>query len=1188
MKNYVTIVLLIIGYAASAQDNKINIIPPSPEASALGKYGNIPVSLYTGLPNISIPIYTVQSGDINVPITLSYHASGIRVDEEASWVGLGWTLQAGGVITRTVRGKDDLIPQYYLNTTIPEFQLENNPEYNYTSGCVVPMINSLTGAKSVQDLTSYVNRDATANSSTPPCGDDSAPDFEPDQYNFSFLGYSGKFMVKRNKEVVLASKEKIEIKPIDVAGEVFKKWEVRTKDGFKYIFDEYESYTDELNCSWIKVKTAWYLTKIISPKGRSVTFQYVKNQTQQTRAMGWVYERKAYSSDSNCPAGDLAPVVSRSQNKYTTVTLEKIFFDHGEMTFDFSNDRADLENGKRLNSISVSRKNTAGVVEATPFKAFNFTYDYFEGSPNTTDLILFGTETPFMLKRLKLLSIQETGTGEDIPPHYFTYHEAAHEKLPSKVSFARDHWGYYNGALSNTSLIPDYSGIVFMPGFGGPASGPLTKQGAIGVHKTFTGANREPSSTYMKAFTLKEITYPTGGKTEFKFEQHDFDEALSNINNHSGIDLDNIKEETIVLQHSASSDPAEKIFSIDLSDVVASASTGEALVKYRITYTSTSGLKWFQDWPTGNKVKVFFNGITSDAIMTQIAKCLPEGSPPLYNCNCIEVPQGADPDTYNPTHCETFQTLGVRPGIYQLKTFIDPAIKSKMTWIEVQLTFSKWVPDDSAPISYAGGLRVSEIIDYNYDNAVTDTRKFNYNYKTDVNGDGLSEIHSYGRRMSKPLYMGYEFDTYPDPYMSGVHPCYKFVRTSDSVLPLNGSANGSVVGYDHVEVLYGKDISGTYGIGGKTVYNFENNPDYIFDYGLARRPGLPNYASNRNGLQKRQRDFRYNAGSFVIVKEIVSDYPPSPTIDALFGIARYEPPLNVDVIHPCIIDLFKYPAIKTEWIKLTSTTEINYGLTGDPLQATTSTTQYFYDNEDHLQLTRKVVTNSNGDVIETQMKYPHDFVTPSPVITDMITRHIVDPVIETITRKNGKVIGAAGTKYNLNEANADQILPEETFALETAEALITVDDSDDGASFPSYAKKATFEEYDSKGNILEYRMENDVPTAFLWGYNHTLPIASVENATYDQVISALGTTTLEALQTLDGLALRDALGTLRTELSDSRVTIYTYDPLVGMTTQTDANGNVTTFEYDKLNRLEVVRDHNNDIVKMYRYHYKNE
>lgn len=89
-----------------------NVIPPSPNAASLGKYGDIPVSYYTGLVNTSIPIYTISDQDIQIPISLSYHHGGIRVEEEASVVGLGWSLNAGGVITRTIRGRDDFHEQY--------------------------------------------------------------------------------------------------------------------------------------------------------------------------------------------------------------------------------------------------------------------------------------------------------------------------------------------------------------------------------------------------------------------------------------------------------------------------------------------------------------------------------------------------------------------------------------------------------------------------------------------------------------------------------------------------------------------------------------------------------------------------------------------------------------------------------------------------------------------------------------------------------------------------------------------------------------------------------------------------------------------------------------------------------------------------------------------------------------------
>ncbi len=68
---------------AAGQD-PTNLFPPSPTAAALAKYGDIPVGYHTGTPNISIPLYEVKSKELSLPISLSYHASGIKVADIAS------------------------------------------------------------------------------------------------------------------------------------------------------------------------------------------------------------------------------------------------------------------------------------------------------------------------------------------------------------------------------------------------------------------------------------------------------------------------------------------------------------------------------------------------------------------------------------------------------------------------------------------------------------------------------------------------------------------------------------------------------------------------------------------------------------------------------------------------------------------------------------------------------------------------------------------------------------------------------------------------------------------------------------------------------------------------------------------------------------------------------------------------
>ncbi len=81
-----------------AQDTYIlpKIFENSPNSASFVKFGNYKVNTFTGIPDISIPLYEIKAGDITVPITLRYHASGLRVTESAGWAGLGWSLEAGG------------------------------------------------------------------------------------------------------------------------------------------------------------------------------------------------------------------------------------------------------------------------------------------------------------------------------------------------------------------------------------------------------------------------------------------------------------------------------------------------------------------------------------------------------------------------------------------------------------------------------------------------------------------------------------------------------------------------------------------------------------------------------------------------------------------------------------------------------------------------------------------------------------------------------------------------------------------------------------------------------------------------------------------------------------------------------------------------------------------------------------
>src|SRR6218665_474470 len=117
------ITLLLFTQVALAQYNTKFQDPKSPDAYLFEKYGNVPVSKYSGRPDITIPLHTIQEGDLTIPLNLTYNSNGIRVDEEASQVGLGWYFGTG-MISQIKQGKDDLkadsdlkLPDYFWNSS---------------------------------------------------------------------------------------------------------------------------------------------------------------------------------------------------------------------------------------------------------------------------------------------------------------------------------------------------------------------------------------------------------------------------------------------------------------------------------------------------------------------------------------------------------------------------------------------------------------------------------------------------------------------------------------------------------------------------------------------------------------------------------------------------------------------------------------------------------------------------------------------------------------------------------------------------------------------------------------------------------------------------------------------------------------------------------------------------------------
>lgn len=139
-----------------------------------------------------------------------------------------------------------------------------------------------------------------------------------------------------------------------------------------------------------------------------------------------------------------------------------------------------------------------------------------------------------------------------------------------------------------------------------------------------------------------------------------------------------------------------------------------------------------------------------------------------------------------------------------------------------------------------------------------------------------------------------------------------------------------------------------------------------------------------------------------------------------------------------------------------------------------------------------------------------------------------------------------------------------------------------------------YDRYDNKGNIIQFTEKGSNTTTVIWGYNQTLPIARIEGTSYDQVSAYIApiifASDIDQAEgsTISEQTLINALDTFRNraELSEYKITTYTYDPLAGVSSITPPSGIRENYKYNNItNRLELVSDVNNKILKEYQYHY---
>lgn len=481
---------LLINTCFSQQDITLkNIIPPSPEASAFIKQGKYQVGTYTGRPDISIPVFEISTNSLSVPISLSYDASGVRVNDMATWVGMNWSLNAGGMVSQVVVGEPDR-----MNTSIYD---------------VAPR------ASEIVNNTTYFNyfRSLVENDLYP-----SNPDAEPDKFYYSLPnGKSGSFVLDRNRNVLQIPKTSLKISIIGSLNGFI----ITDESGTVYVFSIPENtesfiyhasghFPDAKNNPFTSTnrnqKTAYYLSEIISSDGNDHIYFTYENETTSSNDDGytetWGNKYPGYPEPQ-------FPVSNYHGYRWNGVTrviliprLKTINFSNGKVEFTRIAGRLDDQiTASRLDEISIFQK--TGASTYTKLKSFKFAHGYYYSSDSFSPNSGFpqNSNTVNNRYRLRLDSIKlKDAAGSPVSNYSFSYNSM---NLPPKTSCAQDWYGYYNGASANTTLVSTTT---------------VYDQGVVPV--TIGGADRSSNETYMKAGILEKITYPTGGYTVFDLESH--------------------------------------------------------------------------------------------------------------------------------------------------------------------------------------------------------------------------------------------------------------------------------------------------------------------------------------------------------------------------------------------------------------------------------------------------------------------------------------------------------------------------------------------------------------------------------------------------------------------------------------------------------------------------------------------
>lgn len=270
-----------------------------------------------------------------------------------------------------------------------------------------------------------------------------------------------------------------------------------------------------------------------------------------------------------------------------------------------------------------------------------------------------------------------------------------------------------------------------------------------------------------------------------------------------------------------------------------------------------------------------------------------------------------------------------------------------------------------------------------------------------------------------------------------------------------------------------------------------------------------------------------------------------------------------------------------------------------------STQKKMFYNPANGQLETEKIFYPTGDIVQTNYQYAEDLRSgnqpqqnppPYQFLPNMIAKNMIGLPLITTKYKNNIFLNRNQVIFEYDMVN-DLILPKKALSY-SEDKTITLS----GNGYPIVTvphtihstAEVTYDEYDSKGNLLQYTTKENSPTTIIWGYNQTKPIITVKGATYQEISALPAIASIVSASNQDSQdpskenLLISALDNFKKDSINIKyqITTYTYNPLIGMTSSTPPSGIRSVYKYDYANRLQSIIDIEDNILKEYKYNYE--